>query len=188
VRLVLETFSNIEALPDIRAGFTARLVTDYRVATMTVFEMILAAGHDPQLSPVTRLLNERLAKLLKPYLGSDAAAHTVSAAMQGLVLTALAVDRPNSGKWFRSSVSDLIRRYRIVPSQKVANNSIPSKATQEKNVTVPHIAKRARLRWTRLQRALQRQGCPTAFIVRRPISIGDWKASRIAIRPRRWRK
>jgi hypothetical protein len=65
--------------------------------------------------------------------------------MQGLVLTALAVDRPNSGKWFRSSVSDLIRRYRIVPSQKVANNSIPSKATQEKNGTVPHIAKRTRL-------------------------------------------
>jgi hypothetical protein len=61
--------------------------------------------------------------------------------MQGLILTALAVDRPNSGKWLRSRVSDLIRRYGILSSQKVANNSIPSKAKQEENGTVPHIVK-----------------------------------------------
>ena len=65
-RLALETASNLEALPDICVDFTARLVTDHRIITMTVFEMIVAAGHDPQLSPVTRLLNERLAKLLEP--------------------------------------------------------------------------------------------------------------------------
>ncbi len=145
VRLVLETASNLEALPDICADFTARLVTDHRINTMTVFEMIVAAGHDPQLSPVTRLLNERLAKLLEPYLGSNTAAHTVSAAMQGLVLTALAIDRPNSRKWLRSSVSDLIRRYRIVPSRQVPNDSIPSPTRQEKNGTVPHTTQRDRL-------------------------------------------
>lgn len=133
VRLVLETSSNVEALPDICADFTARLVTDHRINTMTVFEMIVAAGHDPQLSSVTKLLNERLAKLLAPYLGSKEAAYTVSAAMQGLVLTALAIDRPQSRQWLRSSVSDLIRRYRIVSSQQVANLSIPSHARQKKH-------------------------------------------------------
>jgi TetR/AcrR family transcriptional regulator, regulator of biofilm formation and stress response len=144
-RLVLETASNLEALPDICADFTARLVTDHRINTMTVFEMILAAGHDPQLSPVTKLLNERLARLLEPYLGSNAAAHRVGAAMRGLVLTALAINRPTSSKWLRSSVSDLIRRYRSVPPQQVANNSIPSQAIKEKNGTVPHTTQRARL-------------------------------------------
>jgi DNA-binding transcriptional regulator YbjK len=69
LRLVFETSSNLEALPDICADFTARLVTDHRIDTMTVFEMIMAAGHDPQLSPVTRLLNERLAKVLKALPG-----------------------------------------------------------------------------------------------------------------------
>jgi TetR/AcrR family transcriptional regulator, regulator of biofilm formation and stress response len=138
VRLVLETASNLEVLPDICADFAARLVTDHRIDTMTVFEMIVAAGHDPQLSPVTRLLNERVARLLVPYLGSKEAAQTVSAAMQGMVLTALAIDRPKSQEWLRSSVSDLIRRYRIVPSQQVANNSIPSKARQKKHGPHPH--------------------------------------------------
>jgi TetR/AcrR family transcriptional regulator, regulator of biofilm formation and stress response len=144
-RLVLETASNLEAIPDICADFMARLVTDHRINTMTVFEMIVAAGHDPQLSPVTRLLNERLAKLLEPYLGSNAAALTVGAAMQGLVLTALAIDRPNSRKWLRSSVSDLIRRYRIVPSQQAANSSISTQTKQEKHGAVAHANQRARL-------------------------------------------
>jgi DNA-binding transcriptional regulator YbjK len=144
-RLVLETASNLEALPEICANFTARLVTDHRINTMTVFEMIVAAGHDPQLSPVTRLLNERLAKLLEPYLRSSAAALTVSAAIQGLVLTALAIDRPNSRKWLRSSVSDLIRRYRIVPSQQAADGAITSQARQEKHGTVTHTHQRTRL-------------------------------------------
>ena len=33
-----------------------------------------------------------------------------------------------------------------------------------------------------------RLGCLTAFTVRRPRSTGDWRASRIDLRPRRWRK
>jgi TetR/AcrR family transcriptional regulator, regulator of biofilm formation and stress response len=137
-RLVLETTSSPEAIPDICAGFTARLVTDHRIDTMTVFEMIVAAGHDPQLSPVTRLLNGRLASLVEPCLGNNEAAHTVSAAIQGLVLTALAIDRPDSSNWLRSTVSDLIRRYRIAPSQKVANSSIGSPTEQEEHGTIAH--------------------------------------------------
>jgi TetR/AcrR family transcriptional regulator, regulator of biofilm formation and stress response len=144
-RLVLETASNLEALPDICADFTARLVTDHRINTMTVFEMIVAAGHDPQLSPVSRLLNDRLAKLLQPYLESKAAANTVSAAIQGLVLTALAIGRPNSRKWLRTSVSDLIRRYRIVPSRQAARGSTSTQTKQEKHGTVAHTNQRPRL-------------------------------------------
>jgi TetR/AcrR family transcriptional regulator, regulator of biofilm formation and stress response len=144
-RLVLETASNLEALPDICAGFTVRLVTAYRIDTMTVFEMIVAAGHDPRLSSVTKLLNERLAKLLEPYLGSNQAAYTVSAAIQGLVLTALAIDRPNCRKWLRSSVSDLIRRYRILLPRQAAHSTASKQTKLEKHETVPHISQRARL-------------------------------------------
>jgi TetR/AcrR family transcriptional regulator, regulator of biofilm formation and stress response len=142
---LVKTISDIEALPNICAAFTARLVTDHRMNTITVFEMILAAGHDPQLRPVTGLLNERLARLLKPYLGSNAAANTVSAAIQGLVLTALAVDRPNTGTWLRRTVGDLIRRYRSGPSQQPANRAMSSKARQKKHGTIPHNNQRARL-------------------------------------------
>jgi len=122
------TISDIEALPEICANFTVGLVTDHRTDTMTVFEMILAAGHDPQLSPVTSLLNDRLAKLLEPYLRSDTAAQIVSAAIQGLVLTALAIDRPNRGGWLWSAVSDLIRRYRVPPD---SDRSLISSRTRQ---------------------------------------------------------
>jgi len=141
---LVRTTSDIEALPNICADFTARLVTDHRINTITVFEMILAAGHDPQLRPVTGLLNKRLAKLLKPYLRSNAAAQTASAAIQGLVLTALAIDRPNTGNWLRGAVGDLIRRYRTGPPQQSANRLI-SPVRKEKHGTVPHGNQRARL-------------------------------------------
>ena len=39
-RLVLETASNLDALPEICADFTARLLTENRIDTMTVFEQI----------------------------------------------------------------------------------------------------------------------------------------------------
>ena len=129
LRLVNSTM-DIEALPKICANFTVGLVTEHRTDTITVFEMILAAGHDPKLSPVTTLLNDRLAKLLKPYLRSNSAAKTVSAAIQGLVLTALAVDRPNRGNWLHSAVFDLILRYRISLD---SGRKVISSRTRKKN-------------------------------------------------------
>jgi DNA-binding transcriptional regulator YbjK len=103
-----------DALPDICGDFTAHLVTERRTDTIAVFEMILAAAHDPELGPVKRLLDQRLAQLLMSYVGSEGAAFTVTAAMQGLVLTALALDRARDPAWLRGAVSDLIRRYRAM--------------------------------------------------------------------------
>jgi DNA-binding transcriptional regulator YbjK len=113
--LIAHTAAEPGALPDICGAFTAHIVTERRTDTIAVFEMILAAGHDPELGPIKRLLDQRLARLLAPYVGSEAAAFTVTAAMQGLVLTALASDRARDPGWVHSAVSDLIRRYRAIP-------------------------------------------------------------------------
>ncbi|MEV6735804.1 TetR family transcriptional regulator [Streptomyces sp. NPDC051104] len=115
VGLSAHTAEEPDALPDLCGDFTAHLVTERRTDTIAVFEMILAAGHDPELGPVKGLLEQRLARLLTPYVGSEAAAFTVTAAMQGLVLTALALDRAGEPGRLRDAVSDLIRRYRATP-------------------------------------------------------------------------
>jgi DNA-binding transcriptional regulator YbjK len=115
VDLIAHTATEPDALPDICGDFTTHLVTERRTDTIAVFEMILAAGHDPELGPVKGLLDQRLAQLLAPYVGSEGAAFTVTAAMQGLVLTALALDRARDPGWLRGAVSDLIRRYRAIP-------------------------------------------------------------------------
>jgi len=115
VGLIAHTATEPDALPDICGDFTTHLVTERRTDTIAVFEMILAAGHDPELGPVKGLLDQRLAQLLAPYVGSEGAAFTVTAAMQGLVLTALALDRARDPGWLRGAVSDLIRRYRAIP-------------------------------------------------------------------------
>ncbi len=113
--LIARTDAEPGALPDICGDFTAHLVTERRTDTIAVFEMILAAGHDRELGPVKRLLDQRLAQLLTPYVGSEAAAFTATAAMQGLVLTALGSDRARDPGWLRGAVSDLLRRYRAIP-------------------------------------------------------------------------
>ncbi|WP_210590582.1 TetR/AcrR family transcriptional regulator [Streptomyces sp. GESEQ-35] len=116
LELVTRAAEEPDALPDICGDFTARLVTQRRIDTIAVFEMILAAGHDSELEPVKRLLELRLARLLAPYVGSDEAAFTVTAALQGLVLTALSPDRARDPGRLRDAVSDLIRRYRAIPA------------------------------------------------------------------------
>ncbi|HEY4849752.1 MAG TPA: TetR family transcriptional regulator [Streptosporangiaceae bacterium] len=115
VGLIAHTATEPDALPDICGDFTAHLVTERRTDAIAVFEMILAAAHDRELGPVKGLLDQRLAQLLAPYVGSEGAAFTVTAAMQGLVLTALALDRVRDPGWLRGAVSDLIRRYHAIP-------------------------------------------------------------------------
>ncbi|MFF1763014.1 TetR/AcrR family transcriptional regulator [Streptomyces sp. NPDC058249] len=110
--LVTRAAADPDALPDICGDFTARLVTERRTDTIAVFEMIVAAAHDPELGPVKRLLEQRLSRLLFSYVESEAAASTVTAALQGLVLSALAPDRARDPGRLREAVSDLIRRYR----------------------------------------------------------------------------
>ncbi|MEU9783218.1 hypothetical protein AB0H92_20025 [Streptomyces phaeochromogenes] len=105
----------LDALPDLCGDFTAPLVTERRTDTIAVFEMIVAIGHDPELGPVKGLLDQRLARLLMPCVGLEEAVLTVTAAMQGLVLSALssvAPDQARDPERLRGAVSDLIRRYR----------------------------------------------------------------------------
>ncbi|MFF5009967.1 TetR/AcrR family transcriptional regulator [Streptomyces phaeochromogenes] len=105
----------LDALPDLCGDFTAHLVTERRTDTIAVFEMIVATGHDPELGPVKGLLDQRLARLLMPCVGLERAALTVTAAMQGLVLSALssvAPDEARDPERLRGAVIDLIRRYR----------------------------------------------------------------------------
>ncbi|MEZ0094821.1 TetR/AcrR family transcriptional regulator [Streptacidiphilus sp. EB129] len=110
--LVTRTAARPDALPALCGDFTAHLVTDRRTDAVAVFEMIIATGHDPDLGPVKGLLDRRLARLLEPYVGSQAAALTVTAALQGLVLTALTPDPARDPQWLRAAVTDLVRRYR----------------------------------------------------------------------------
>jgi DNA-binding transcriptional regulator YbjK len=107
--------SQREILSDLCGDFAARLLVEHRTDVITVFEMILAAVHDPALRPVTRLLNDRLARLLAPYLGSGESALAVSAAMQGLILAAFTLDGSGHGDWLRGAVSELVHRYRALP-------------------------------------------------------------------------
>jgi DNA-binding transcriptional regulator YbjK len=130
VGLIAHTSAEPDAVADICGDFTALLVTERRTDTIAVFEMILAAGHDPELGPVKGLLEQRLAQLLAHYVGSETAAFAVTAAMQGLVLSALAIDGPRDPEWLRGAVSDLIRRYRVVPRPQVPGTPlvVPSTA------------------------------------------------------------
>lgn len=110
--LVARTAARPDELPELCGDFTAHLVADRRTDAIAVFEMILAAGHDPGLGPVKQLLDQRLGRILEPYVGSAVAARTVTAAMQGLVLAALTPDPTRDPNWLREAVGDLIRRYR----------------------------------------------------------------------------
>jgi DNA-binding transcriptional regulator YbjK len=114
--LISHTAAQPDALPELCGDFTAHLVADRRTDAIAVFEMVVATGHDSELGPVKGLLDQRLARLLEPYLGSTGAALTVTAAMQGLVLTALTPDPARDPQWLRDAVTDLIRRYRTTPA------------------------------------------------------------------------
>jgi DNA-binding transcriptional regulator YbjK len=107
--LVAAAAHDTEAVPAICADFAARLVSERRVETAAVFEMIVAAGHDAELRPVARFFQDRLTDLFMPYVGEPVAARAIGAAVQGLLLTAVASGEHAA---LRGSVEDLIRRYR----------------------------------------------------------------------------
>ena len=98
----------------ILADYATTLVVERREATVAVFEMITAAAHDRELQPVVELLHGRLAALLEPYVGSKRQALWAAAAVQGLILTALATDRDRHTD-LRAAVLDLITRFRAQP-------------------------------------------------------------------------
>jgi DNA-binding transcriptional regulator YbjK len=96
------------------SDYATTLVVERREATVAVFEMITAATHDRELRPVVEVLNARLAGLLEPYVGNPRQARTAAAAVQGLILTALAtgLESPDD---LRAAVLELITRFRAQP-------------------------------------------------------------------------
>ena len=100
----------IEAVPVVIAEFGASLTTHRREDSVAVFEMIVATVHSPELVSVIDLLNARLADLLEPYVGNRGRAVTVTSAIQGLILTALALKTAPST--LRTQIADLVRRFR----------------------------------------------------------------------------
>lgn len=101
-----------ENIPGIVAEFGASLTTARREDAVAVFEMIVATVHSPELRTVIESLNARLADLLEPYVGSRSQALEVTAAIQGLILTALALNTPEDD--LRASIADLVSRFRHV--------------------------------------------------------------------------
>jgi len=112
-RVIIEAGgSRTNDVPEICGTFAASLVTERRVDTSAVLEMILAAGHDPSLRPLVTFFNDRLGDLLTPYTGGRFRALTVAAAIQGLVLAHLAQSDADTARGLHDSVVDLVCRYR----------------------------------------------------------------------------
>jgi DNA-binding transcriptional regulator YbjK len=99
-----------EDVPLIAAEFGASLITARREDAVAVFEMIVATTHSPELRTVIDFLDARLADLLEPYVGTRSQALIVTAAIQGLILTALALGTPADD--LRTSIVDLVNRFR----------------------------------------------------------------------------
>ncbi|MDQ1563771.1 MAG: hypothetical protein QOI14_722 [Actinomycetota bacterium] len=110
--LVRSIASSIDDTPEVCAAFATRLVSERRIETAAVFELIVAAGHDPDLRPIVAFFNGQLAEVLTPYLGARVRALAVSAALQGLLLTNLATSVADEPHEIGDAVADLIRRYR----------------------------------------------------------------------------
>ena len=112
--LVLAASSRVEDTPEICGAYAVRLVEERRVETAAVFELIIAAGHDPALRPVVAVYQGMLTELLGPYVGAPDRAATVGAAVQGLLLVQLASPFPDDTARLGSAVADVITRFRTV--------------------------------------------------------------------------
>jgi TetR/AcrR family transcriptional regulator, regulator of biofilm formation and stress response len=112
--LVSDTADRVDNIPQICADYAVHLVTEQRMDTAAVFELIVAAGHDEELRPLVAVYNGLLANLLAPYAGDRATAMTVGAAIQGLLIVQLASAFPADTAEFRAAVADLIHRYRAI--------------------------------------------------------------------------
>ena len=111
--LVLAASANVDETPDICAAYAVRLVTERRVETAAVFELIVAAAHDEDLRPVVAVYHGMLADLLTPYEGDRGRAQTVAAGVQGLLLVQMVSPFPPDPTGLGAAVADLIRRYRV---------------------------------------------------------------------------
>ncbi|HEY5223480.1 MAG TPA: TetR family transcriptional regulator [Microbacteriaceae bacterium] len=110
--LVSAASASIDDTPEICAAYAVRLVTERRVETAAVFELIIAAAHDEDLRPVVAIYHGLLTELLTPYEGDRGRAQIVAAAVQGLLLVQMVSPFPADPGALGTSVADLIRRYR----------------------------------------------------------------------------
>lgn len=125
---VLAVGAASEDVAVILADYATTLVGERREATIAVFELITAAAHDRDLRPVVELFHGRLAALVEPYVGSKRQALTAAAAVEGLILAALATE-PDRHTDLRAAVLDLITRFRAEPhpvEAEAADHAAPS--------------------------------------------------------------
>jgi DNA-binding transcriptional regulator YbjK len=124
--LIEDSVPTISELPAAAAEFVASLVSAQRLDTVAVFEMILAASHDPELRPLARFLDDRLTEILTPYVGSQVSARVLASSIQGLILSAVAQSSP-SGE-LRVATLELIERFARDDAASVnpANNGVGS--------------------------------------------------------------
>jgi DNA-binding transcriptional regulator YbjK len=109
--LVEAQVENADRIPELTADYVTTLVGPRRSDTLAVFEMILAASHDSSLQPTVRELDDRLARLLTPYVDNLSAALSVGSGIQGLILSHLAGGDSLDVGSLRDAVADLIRRF-----------------------------------------------------------------------------
>jgi DNA-binding transcriptional regulator YbjK len=114
-------------VPEVAGRWMAELVTERRVDTIGVLEMIIAAGHEPRLRPLVRFFNDRLAELLRPYIGSQSRALIVAAAIQGLILGYISRVDIEDPRGLSDAVADLI--YRFSKTQDPAGDSAGQNST-----------------------------------------------------------
>jgi DNA-binding transcriptional regulator YbjK len=111
--LVTAATANVDDTPDICAAYAVRLITQRRVETAAVFELIVAAAHDEDLRPVVAVYHGMLADLLTPYAGERDRAQTIAAGVQGLLLVQMVSPFPPDASGLGAAVADLIRRFRV---------------------------------------------------------------------------
>jgi len=111
--LVHAAAGRVDDVPEICASYAVRLVVERRDETLAVLELIVAAGHDEDLRPIVALYNGMLAKLLTPYTGDERRAHTVGAAIQGILLVYFASAFAGDTAGLSEAIADLIGRYRL---------------------------------------------------------------------------
>lgn len=111
----LVTHAERDSVPDLAADYAVTLVRDHRTHTVAVFEMILAAAHDPSLRPLVRFFNDRLAELLTEYVGDPTDAVAAASSIQGVLLSYCA-QGTDDAEGLRRAIADLVRRFRTSPT------------------------------------------------------------------------
>lgn len=115
-KTVAESGGTLDRMPRVYADYVVSLLTQHHDSAVTVNEMIVAASHDDRLRFTFQAYQRHFAELLDPCVGGREAGLMVAAALQGLILSALAYPvegAPAEGtEQWRTAAVDLIERVR----------------------------------------------------------------------------